>query len=150
MSKPILDQINLVCGDPDASIAFYRRLGVEIPEPRVWRTSTGAHHISAAEQSLEQSIAFDLDSIEFARRWNAGWKDRTDLKGRIVIGFSVGTREEVDAIFHDMTGAGYRGLQKPCDAFWGARYAIIEDPDGVAVGLMSPISPKMKSPPPDV
>lgn len=150
MSKPILDQINLVCGDPDASIAFYRRLGVEFPEARVWRTSTGAHHISAAEQPSGRSIAFDLDSAEFARCWNTGWKDRTDLKGRIVIGFSVATREEVDAIFHDMTGAGYRGLQEPCDAFWGARYAVIEDPDGVAVGLMSPVSPDMKSPPPDV
>jgi catechol 2,3-dioxygenase-like lactoylglutathione lyase family enzyme len=38
MSKPILDQINLVCGDLDTSIAFYRRLGVEIPDARVWRT----------------------------------------------------------------------------------------------------------------
>jgi hypothetical protein len=30
MSKPTLDQINLVCSDLDAWIAFYRRLGVEI------------------------------------------------------------------------------------------------------------------------
>jgi catechol 2,3-dioxygenase-like lactoylglutathione lyase family enzyme len=150
MSKPILDQINLVCGDPDASIAFYRRLGVEIPEDRVWRTPTGPHHISAAEQSSDRSIAFDLDSAAFARLWNTGWKDRTDLKGRVVIGFSVPTRVDVDAIFQDMTGAGYRGLQEPHDAFWGARYAIIEDPDGIAVGVMSPVSPDMKSPPPEV
>jgi uncharacterized glyoxalase superfamily protein PhnB len=49
-----------------------------------------------------------------------------------------------------MTGAGYRGLREPHDAFWGARYAIIEDPDGIAVGLMSPVSPDKKSPPPEV
>jgi hypothetical protein len=41
-------------------------------------------------------------------------------------------------------------LQPPYDAFWGARYAIVEDPDGIAVGLMSPISPDFKSVPPDV
>jgi catechol 2,3-dioxygenase-like lactoylglutathione lyase family enzyme len=150
MSKPILDQINLVCGDPEASIAFYRRLGVEIPDERIWRTPTGPHHISAAEQASDRSIAFDLDSMEFARRWNTGWKGRTDLQGRVVIGFSVPTRTDVDAIFRDMIGAGYRGLQEPHDAFWGARYAIIEDPDGVAVGVMSPVSTEMKSPPPDV
>jgi catechol 2,3-dioxygenase-like lactoylglutathione lyase family enzyme len=150
MSNPILDQINLVCGDPEASIAFYRRLGVEIPDERIWRTATGAHHISAAEQTPDQSIAFDLDSVAFARRWNAGWKDRTDLRGRVVVGFGVPTRAEVDDIFRDMIAAGYRGLQEPHDAFWGARYAIIEDPDGIAVGLMSPVSPDMKSPPPDV
>jgi catechol 2,3-dioxygenase-like lactoylglutathione lyase family enzyme len=150
MIKPILDQINLVCGDVSASIAFYRRLGVEIPEARVWRTPTGPHHVSAAEQSSDKSIDFDLDSVAFARRWNIGWKDRADLRGRVVIGFSVPTRTDVDDLFRDMTGAGYRGLQEPIDAFWGARYAIIEDPDGVAVGLMSPISTEMKSPPPEV
>jgi catechol 2,3-dioxygenase-like lactoylglutathione lyase family enzyme len=150
MSKPILDQINLVCGDIDASLAFYRRLGVEIPDDRVWRTATGAHHISAANEAADRAIAFDLDSTAFAQRWNAGRKGRTDLKGRIVVGFGVATRDDVDNVYRDMTGAGYRGLQKPYDAFWGARYAIIEDPDGIAVGIMSPVSPDRKAPPPDV
>lgn len=49
-----------------------------------------------------------------------------------------------------MAGAGYRGLQPPFDAFWGARYAVIEGPDGVAVGIMSPVSPDERSPPPAV
>jgi uncharacterized glyoxalase superfamily protein PhnB len=70
--------------------------------------------------------------------------------GRIVVGFSVSTRAEVDAVFRDMSGAGYRGLQEPHDAFWGARYAIIEDPDGIAVGMMSPVSVDKKSPSPNV
>jgi catechol 2,3-dioxygenase-like lactoylglutathione lyase family enzyme len=150
MTRPILDQINLVSGDPDASIAFYRRLGVDIPEARVWRTPTGAHHISAASRTAEQPIDFEIDSAAFAQIWNPGWKHRTDLAGRVVIGFRVPARADVDDLFRDMTGAGYRGLQEPQDAFWGARYAIIEDPDAVAVCLMSPISPDRKSPPPDV
>ena len=54
------------------------------------------------------------------------------------------------ATFHDMIGAGYRSLQEQHDAFWGARYAIIEDPDGIAVGLMSPASPGRKAPPPNL
>ena len=49
-----------------------------------------------------------------------------------------------------MTSAGYRGLQSPYDAFWGARYAMVEDPDGVAVGLMSPVTDEHRSPPPMV
>ena len=59
-------------------------------------------------------------------------------------------RAEVDAVFRDMTGAGYHGLQEPHDAFWGARYAVIEDPDGIAVGMMSPVSADKKSSPPNV
>jgi catechol 2,3-dioxygenase-like lactoylglutathione lyase family enzyme len=150
MSKPALDQINLVCGDLDASIAFYRRLGVEIPDARVWRTTTGGHHASAADRSADQAIDFNLDSTAFAQCWNTGWKGRTDLRGCVVVGFGVPTRADVDAVFRDMTSAGYRGLQEPHDAFWGARYAILEDPDGIAVGLMSPVSPDKKSEPPKV
>jgi catechol 2,3-dioxygenase-like lactoylglutathione lyase family enzyme len=40
-----LDQIDLVSADPEASLEFYRRLGVEIPDEAVWRTGTGVHHI---------------------------------------------------------------------------------------------------------
>lgn len=150
MNKPTLGQINLVCGDMDASLAFYRRLGMEIPDAAVWRTPTGAHHVSAGERSADQPIGLDLDSTAFAQCWNSGWEGRSDLKGRVVIGFSVATRAAVDDLFRDMVSAGYRGLQQPHDAFWGARYAIIEDPDGIAVGVMSPISQDKKSPPPSV
>ena len=150
MSKPTLDQINLVCGDLGASIAFYRRLGVEIPDAGVWRTPTGVHHVGAADQSADRAIHLDLDSTAFAQRWNVGWKGRTDLRGRVVVGFRVPARADVDDVFRDMTGAGYRGLQEPHDAFWGARYAIIEDPDGIAVGLMSEMSDEYRSPPPEV
>ena len=150
MSKPALSQINLVCGNVDASIAFYRRLGVEFPDARVWRTATGGHHASGGGRSVDRTIDFDLDSTAFAQHWNTGWKDRTDLRGRVVVSFRVPTRADVDNIFRDMIAAGYRGLQEPYDALWGARYAIIEDPDGIAVGLMSPVSPDKKSPTPDL
>jgi uncharacterized glyoxalase superfamily protein PhnB len=89
-------------------------------------------------------------SIAFAQRWNCGWKGQSKLAGRIVVGFSVESREAVDALYADLTGAGYKGLQPPRDAFWCARYAIIEDPDRIAVGLMSPISAERRDPPPDV
>jgi catechol 2,3-dioxygenase-like lactoylglutathione lyase family enzyme len=126
-TRPTLNQLNIVSGNVDASIAFYRKLGVDIPDPRIWRTATGVHHV-----------------------WNKGWAGRKDLAGRVVVGFSVGSREEVDRLYGEMTAAGHRGLQAPFDAFWGARYAIVEDPDGIAVGLMSPISANRRSVPPEV
>lgn len=147
--RPVLNQVNVIGSDLDATLAFYRRLGVDIPEDRVWRTTTGAHHITAAE-GQDESAGLDLDSATFAQVWNTGWRGRTDLAGRVVVGFGVASREAVDDIYRDMTSAGYRGLQAPFDAFWGARYAIVEDPDGLAVGLMSPISGEHRSPPPQV
>ena len=123
---------------------------MEIPDAAVWRTATGGHHAGISAGSAEQSVIFDLDSTVFAQHWNNAWKGRADLRGRVVVGFRVATRADVDDVFRDMTGAGYRGLQEPYDALWGARYAIIEDPDGIAVGLMSPTSADKKSPPPDL
>jgi catechol 2,3-dioxygenase-like lactoylglutathione lyase family enzyme len=61
---------------------------------------------------------------------------------------SLPSREAVDEACVDLTGAGGTGRQPPYDAFWGARHAIVEDPDGNAVGLMSPIDASSKFWPP--
>ena len=134
--SPILDQINLVVSDMEAAVVFYRRLGLSIPDTD---PAFQAHHRSAR---LPGGIDFDLDSVEFVRNWNRGWKS-----GAGVIGFKVANREQVDAVYADLTSAGYVGQQEPYDAFWGARYAIVEDPDGNPVGLMSPIDPGRRTPP---
>ena len=147
--RPVLNQLNIVSADPEASLAFYRELGVEIPEANVWRTASGVHHVNAADQP-EGAIHFDIDSAAFAPHWNSGWRGRRDLAGRVVIGFHLPTRTAVDALYRRMTAAGHCGLQQPWDAFWGARYAVLEDPDGIAVGLMSPVDAAMRSPPPAV
>jgi catechol 2,3-dioxygenase-like lactoylglutathione lyase family enzyme len=139
---PIFDQLNLVVRDMDASVAFYRRLGLTIPDadPQ-WQ----AHHRSA---QLPSGADLDLDSEEFARIWDRGWRGLPAAGGGAsmgVLGFKVSSRGEVDSLYADMTGAGYAGQQEPFDAFWGARYAVVEDPDGNAVGLMSPIDPTRRS-----
>lgn len=137
---PVLDQLNLVVGDMRASAAFYRLLGLRVPEQ-----SDDAFHASAETGT---DFDFDLDSTRFAQVWNAGWAGRDDLAGRVVIGFGFATREKIDAVYGALTAAGHRGLQPPFDAFWGARYAIVEDPNGVAVGLMSPVDPSRRYWPP--
>lgn len=149
MARAVFDQVNIVCRDPSASIAFYRRLGVEIPEARVWQTKTGIHHVGA-QSSAEGAPGLDIDSAAFAQLWNTGWRGRNDLAGRVVVGFKLETREAVDAAYAEAIGAGHKSLQPPYDAFWGARYAMVEDPDGIAVGLMSPVDPTRKTAPPEV
>ncbi|MGE5149091.1 MAG: VOC family protein [Rhodospirillaceae bacterium] len=145
-ARPQFDQINIVSSDMEASLAFYRRLGVNLPDANVWRTASGAHHASVREGDA----ALDIDSARFAAIWNKGWQGRSDLGGRVVVGFSLDSRADVDRLFGELTAAGHKGLQPPFDAFWGARYAIVEDPDGIGVGLMSPVSPEHRSPPPVV
>jgi len=149
-ARPKFDQLNIVSGNVAASVAFYRRLGVDIPEERIWNTKTGAHHASGKSSADGEALDFDIDSTAFAQKWNAGWKGRGNLGGRVVLGFGVPSRGRVDELYGELKAAGHAGLQEPFDAFWGARYAIIEDPDGIAVGLMSPMSAEFRSPPPEV
>ena len=54
----------------------------------------------------------------------------------------------VDETFERLTAAGHTGRQAPHDAFWGARYALVADPDGRPVGLQSPVDPALRSRPP--
>jgi catechol 2,3-dioxygenase-like lactoylglutathione lyase family enzyme len=131
--RPVLDQVNLVVGDMDASLAFYRRLGVDFPD---WQPRWDAHHRSAKTAG---GLDFDLDSAVFARDWNEGSRGPA-----CVLSFKLASSEAVDALYADLTGAGYRGQQSPYDAFWGSRYAVVEDPDGNLVGLMGPMDAALR------
>ncbi|MDJ0357961.1 VOC family protein [Paenarthrobacter sp. PH39-S1] len=91
-------------------------------------------------------MLIEWDSVEFVPQWDSGWNGTTG--GSAVLGFSVPTREAVDQIYTELTSAGYEGHQQPYDAFWGARYAIVDDPDGNSVALMSPEDPERKFWPP--
>ncbi len=131
--RPVIDQLNLVVRDMEASLAFYRLLGVA---PGETTAEWASHHRNA-----EAGIDLDFDSVSFARHWDAGSTGPT-----VVIGFKLPSRQAVDDLFAELIAAGHRGRQEPWDAFWGARYAVVEDPDGNPVGLMSPVDPAMRSP----
>ena len=146
-AQPVLDQLNLVVRDMDAALAFYRRLGLRIPDNAIWRTQSGAHHV---EVVMPNGLHLELDSIELARSYNAGWQKPPTAGSRSIVGFSLPSREAVDERYAELTSAGYRGRRPPVDAFWGARYAVIEDPDGNHVGLMSPKDPARRSAPPQI
>jgi len=137
-----LDQVNIVVRDMDAMAEFYGRLGLEMSSgPPQW----APHHRSA---EAGQSIDLDLDSQQFASVWDEGWPGG----GGIVLGFRVDEREDVDRLYDELTSAGYSSQQRPYDAFWGSRYAIVRDPDDNAVGLMSPSDEAKRAstpPPPD-
>jgi uncharacterized glyoxalase superfamily protein PhnB len=38
-------------------------------------------------------------------------------------------------IYARVMAAGFEGEKEPWDAFWGQRYAVLADPDGVLVNL---------------
>jgi len=146
-AHPVFDQLNLVARNMEATLAFYRQLGLQIPDSAIWRTASGPHHVTV---EMPNGVELEFDSIELAKIYNAGWRPPEAGGSRSVIGFKLPSREAVDARYAALTAAGYTGRQPPYDTFWGARYAIIEDPDGNHVGLMSPSDPARRSAPPAI
>ncbi|WP_374102517.1 VOC family protein [Arthrobacter sp. ISL-65] len=98
--------MNPVVRDMDATVAFYRRLGMTID------AAPGALHVAAR---MPNGMAIEWDSAEFVHQWDSGWTGATG--GSAVLGFSVPTREAVDEVYTEMTAAGYAGHQPPYDAF---------------------------------
>jgi uncharacterized glyoxalase superfamily protein PhnB len=138
---PIFNQVNLVVADMDATLAFYRRLGFTIDNPPgEW----AAHHV---ELRISDDMSIEFDSVASATIWNQGAREAS--ANSLVLNFAVPSRQAVDDLYAHMTADGSKGQQPPYDAFWGARYAIVEDPDGNGVGLMSPVDPDKRVPWPD-
>jgi catechol 2,3-dioxygenase-like lactoylglutathione lyase family enzyme len=142
MASIRLDQINLVVTNVDATRAFYARLGVAFQDPGdpVWAD----RHVSAVHTD-DLPLDIDLDSTASAQVWNAGWPGGPG----VVLGFKVDTRDEVDSLVEALAADGVPVQQPPYDAFWGARYAVVSDPDGNGVGIMSAVDPDRRSPWPD-
>ncbi len=141
MPRIRLDQINLIVGSVGASRAFYSRLGLDFGDAHdpVWSD----HHVSALHGD-DAPIDVDLDSQAFADKWNHGWPGGPGA----VLGFKVGSRREVDDLVAELAADGVPVQQEPYDAFWGARYAVVSDPDGNGVGIMSPMDDAHRSEPP--
>lgn len=128
---PRLDLVGIVVKDLEASLAFYRRLGLEIPEDA---DPEGHGHVEVSVGGLR--IAWD--TIETIRSFDPGWSEPSG-DSRMSLAFLVDSPAEVDELYRELTEAGYEGHREPWDAFWGQRYAQLRDPDGNGVDLFAPL-----------
>ena len=121
---PQLNAIGIVVSDMERSIRFYRLLGVDVPE------TPGEGHV---DTFLPNGVRFMLDQEEVVRSFRPDW---TREKGnQLGIAFECENPAEVDELYRRVSQAGFRPEKEPWDAFWGQRYAQLQDPDGVPVDL---------------
>jgi catechol 2,3-dioxygenase-like lactoylglutathione lyase family enzyme len=127
---PRLDLIGLVVADMKASLDFYRRLGLEL--------AAGAEGEGHVEATLQGGLRLAWDTVEVMQSFDPRW---TPPAGGAAFGlaFRVDSPADVDALYAELVGLGYTGHLEPWDAFWGQRYAVIEDPDGNDVALFAPL-----------
>ncbi|MFF8383004.1 VOC family protein [Streptomyces kanasensis] len=125
---PRLDAVGLVVSDMAATLAFYRRLGLAVPED-----ADSAPH---AEVVLPGGLRVLWDTEETVRSYDPD-RPRVTAGDRIALAFRCSGPQEVDAVYGELVAAGYRGHLEPWDAVWGQRYAVVLDPDGRGVELFA-------------
>lgn len=131
--------LHLFVRDMAKAVAFYRRLGLAFPP--------GAEDgpFTSAEAGAGAHLA--LGTFALTRGYDPRFREPKGGSTN-ALQFDVDSREDVDRIHRELTQAGYEGHLAPHDAFWGARYAEVIDPDGNTVGFQSPQDPARRSRPP--
>jgi catechol 2,3-dioxygenase-like lactoylglutathione lyase family enzyme len=124
---PRLDLIGIIVQDMAEALAFYRRLGFDIPPE-----ADTEGHVEAVAGGLR--IAWD--TVEVVHSFDPEW---TPPAGdhKVGIAFLCDSAEEVDEVYAGLIGDGYESYKEPWDAFWGQRYAVVRDPDGNPVDLFA-------------
>lgn len=128
MPTPTVDAIGIVVTDMRASVMFYRQLGCSFDE--------GAEKESHVEADLG-GVRLMLDTEEVIRSFDPEWA--ADGSGRLSLAARCADPAEVDRLYAELA-AGGAGLREPWDAFWGQRYAQLQDPDGNHVDLYAALA----------
>ncbi|WP_181779544.1 VOC family protein [Pseudonocardia pini] len=123
--------IEIVTADLGKALAFYRALGLEVPEG-----AEGEPHVEVPLPGGNR-LAFDPESTiaSFAPDFTPPTGE-----GRVALAFGFDTPAEVDAAHAALVGAGAPSVHEPFDAFWGQRYATVTDPDGTHVDLFAALT----------
>jgi catechol 2,3-dioxygenase-like lactoylglutathione lyase family enzyme len=124
-----LGVIGVVVQDMARSLAFYRRLGLDIPDG-----ADGEQHVEVA---LPGGLKLAFDTVETIRSFDPSWTSATGSP-RMGLAFACDSPAEVDKVYGELVAVGYEGHKEPWDAFWGMRYAVLHDPDGNGVDLFCP------------
>jgi catechol 2,3-dioxygenase-like lactoylglutathione lyase family enzyme len=122
-----LNAVGIVTADMAATVRFYRLLGLDVPDP-------SPDHL---ETALPNGIRLLFDTEAAIGSFDADWRRATG--NQLSLAFECDSPAEVDAIYARIVEAGFTGRKEPWDAFWGQRYAQVDDPDGVPVDLYAPL-----------
>lgn len=127
-----LYMLGLIVQDMTASLEFYRRLGLAIPE--------GSEDKTHVEVKMGSGLTFFLDSRP--SRWDPNYVQQVEPEGseasdnyRSILEFYLNTQAEVDALYNELIDFGYQSHRAPYVTSFGMYFAMIKDPDGNIVLL---------------
>jgi catechol 2,3-dioxygenase-like lactoylglutathione lyase family enzyme len=127
-----LAMLGLIVQDMRRSVTFYRRLGVNLAEA----SETKSH----VEVPMGNGMTFFLDAQP--TRWDPQFVQppshvtTVDTEHyQVLLEFTVGTQDDVAALYAELTGYGYLGSRAPYATAFGMCFAMVLDPDGNTILL---------------
>lgn len=137
-----LYMLGLIVQDMSRSLAFYRQLGLAIPD--------GAEEQKHVEIKMGNGLTFFLDSAP--SRWDPGFvKGSTPESPEAsnsypsILEFFLKTRTAVEEKYAELTGLGYQGYRTPYTTSFGMCFALVKDPDGNTILLSGELAESASS-----
>ncbi|MEX0797734.1 MAG: VOC family protein [Acidimicrobiia bacterium] len=129
--------IGLIVEDMGASLAFYRRLGLDVP------SATDSTHV---EIEMAGGMMLFLDSRP--QRWDPGFAAPPLQESgtyRSLLEFYLDSEANVKQKFDEMVVHGYRGVRDPYRTPFDMCFAFLDDPDGNTILLSGVSNPAILS-----
>ena len=126
------DMIGIVACDIDASLRFYRQLGLDVPEAKAGE--------SFLEVTTPNGYRISWNALAMIKENDPSWVEPRGQ--RIELAFRCDSPREVDEVTARLARDGHTVHKAPWDAFWGQRYAVVVDPDGNHVSVFAPLAPR--------
>lgn len=122
-----IDAVGVTSSDFKKTVEFYSILGFSFPEFK-----TDEDHLEAI--TSPGSVRLMLDSKKLFTEING---EEPQPGNHSVFALLYDSAEEVNTAAKKISEAGFVIIKEPWDAFWGQRYAVVQDPDGFKIDLFA-------------
>ena len=133
-----LYMLGLIVQDMPTALAFYRRLGLAIPD--------GSETQSHVEVKMGSGMTFFLDSKP--TRWDPRFGTQSDPERSaagdrypVILEFYLKEQAALEAKYTELMDCGYQGFREPYATSFGMYFAMVKDPAGNTVLLSADAAP---------
>ena len=124
-----IEAVGVTSTDMERTVAFYRCLGFDFDG-----VDLKADHVEPNQPDGETRLMIDTEAL-MLRLTGHGVSPSQHSS----FGLLCDSPAEVDSLAAGVEAAGFAVPVAPWDAFWGQRYATVQDPDGHRIDLYAPL-----------
>jgi uncharacterized glyoxalase superfamily protein PhnB len=127
-----LNAVGVVSTDLSKTISFYKLLGFTFGE-----LSPDEKHVESVGSAGSAKLMIDTQDVV---KDIIGETPKPGNHSSFAVEYAGSS--QVNEVAERIAKAGFSVSKEPWDAFWGQRYAVVEDPDGYKVDLYAQLDSK--------